>query len=130
MADYKPPVRDVAFVLDNLVDLDALCELDAFSHIDADTLKGALDLLDLRRVHGERALHTHAEALLAHGEGLAGRRALALDDRAFEDLHAAALALDDLEVHAHGVARTELRDVVADLHPLQALDNGHAGVSS
>ena len=45
-------------------------------------------------------------------------------------LHATALALDDLEVHAHGVARTELRDVVADLHPLQALDNGHAGVSS
>ena len=43
MADYKPPVRDVAFVLDNLVDLDALCALDAYSHIDADTLKGALE---------------------------------------------------------------------------------------
>jgi 3-(methylthio)propanoyl-CoA dehydrogenase len=43
MADYKPPVRDVAFVLDNLVDLDGLFALEAFSHIDADTLKGALE---------------------------------------------------------------------------------------
>lgn len=43
MADYRPPVRDISFVLDNLVDLDALCALDEFSHIDADTLKGALE---------------------------------------------------------------------------------------
>lgn len=43
MADYLPPVRDVSFVLDNLVDVDALCALDEFSHIDADTLKGALE---------------------------------------------------------------------------------------
>jgi 3-(methylthio)propanoyl-CoA dehydrogenase len=43
MADYRPPVRDISFVLDNLVDLDALCALDEFSHIDADIIKGALE---------------------------------------------------------------------------------------
>ena len=94
------------------------------------TLEGALDLLDLRRVERERALHAHPEALLAHREGLAGGRALALDHSALEHLHPAALALDDLEMHAHGVARTEVWVVVAELHPLQCLDNGHAGVSS
>jgi alkylation response protein AidB-like acyl-CoA dehydrogenase len=43
MADYRPPLRDINFVLDELVDLDELCQLDAFSHADPDTLKGILD---------------------------------------------------------------------------------------
>jgi alkylation response protein AidB-like acyl-CoA dehydrogenase len=43
MADYRPPLRDVAFVLEHLVDLDALCALDEFDGIDADTLLGALE---------------------------------------------------------------------------------------
>ena len=43
MADYRPPLRDVAFVLNNLVDLDALCALDEFSHLDPATLHGALE---------------------------------------------------------------------------------------
>ena len=71
---------------------------------------GDLDLLDLRRVHGERALHADAERLLADGEGLARAVALALDDDALEDLGAAARALDDLEVDADAVARLEVRD--------------------
>ena len=50
---------------------------------------GDLDLLDLRRVHGERALDADAERLLADGERLAGAVALALDDDALEDLGAA-----------------------------------------
>src|SRR4051812_36571201 len=33
--------------------------------------RGDLDLVDLRRVHGERALHPHPEGLLAHRERLA-----------------------------------------------------------
>ena len=43
MADYRPPRRDIHFVLDNLVDLDELCELEAYKHTDPDTIKGVLD---------------------------------------------------------------------------------------
>ena len=43
------------------------------------TAGGDLDPLDLRRVHGERALHADAEGLLADREGLAHALALALD---------------------------------------------------
>src|SRR4051812_830821 len=71
---------------------------------------GHLDLLDLRRVHREGALDADAEALLAHGEGLADPVALALDDDALEDLRTATRALDDLEMHAHAVAGLEPRD--------------------
>ncbi len=42
MADYRPPLRDIEFVLDHLTDLDALCELPAFASLDADTIKGVL----------------------------------------------------------------------------------------
>ena len=63
--------------------------------------------LDLRRVHGERALDADAEGLLADGEGLAHALALALDDDALEDLGAAARALDHLEVDADAVAGLE-----------------------
>ena len=43
MADYRPPLRDVHFVLDHLTDLGALCELPAFSGLDPETIKGVLD---------------------------------------------------------------------------------------
>src|SRR5690606_38722868 len=46
-----------------------------------------LDLGDDGRVHGERALHTDAEAHLADGEGLPGTLALATDHHALEHLH-------------------------------------------
>src|SRR5690606_7012436 len=68
-----------------------------------------LELLDLRRVHRERPLHADAEGLLSHGEGLAHTAALAGDHDALEDLGAAAVALDHLEVHADAVARVEAR---------------------
>jgi len=42
VADYRPPFRDIEFVLDNLVDLDALFALDAFAGLDPDTVKGVL----------------------------------------------------------------------------------------
>ena len=70
-------------------------------------------------MHGERPLDADAERLLAHGEGLAHARALALDDDALEDLDTAALALDHLEVHADGVARLELRQVGSQLSLLE-----------
>ncbi len=43
MADYRPPLRDVDFVLDHLVDLDQLCRLEPFAHIDVDTVKGVIE---------------------------------------------------------------------------------------
>src|SRR4051812_24679816 len=89
--------------------------------------RGHLDPLDLRRVHGERALDADAERLLAHGEGLAYAVALALEDDSLEDLRAPARALDDLEVHAHAIAGREPRDP-AQLRSLEAVDNAaHAG---
>jgi hypothetical protein len=74
-------------------------------------------------VQRERPLDADAERLLAHGERLAHARALALDHDPLEDLHAAALALDHLEVHAHGVARLERRQVRPQLALLEALDD-------
>ena len=43
MADYKPPSRDISFVLEHLVDLDELCQFEPFAHTDADTISGVLD---------------------------------------------------------------------------------------
>ena len=43
MADYRPPLRDVNYVLDHLTDLDDLCALPAFSSLDPDTIKGVLE---------------------------------------------------------------------------------------
>ena len=43
MADYKPPSRDIAFVLEHLVDLDELCQFEPFAHTDAETIAGVLE---------------------------------------------------------------------------------------
>lgn len=43
MADYRPPFRDIHFVLDNLVDLDELCQFEPFKHTDPDTIKSVLE---------------------------------------------------------------------------------------
>ncbi len=43
MADYRPPLRDVNYVLDHLVDLDGLCALPAYSTLDGGTIKGVLE---------------------------------------------------------------------------------------
>src|SRR3954470_21601786 len=87
---------------------------------------GDLDLLDLRRVHGERALHADAERLLADGERLASAVALALDHDALEDLRAATRALDDLEVDADAIARLEPGNA-AQLGALEAFDDSAHG---
>src|SRR6185503_1996020 len=84
--------------------------------------RGDLDLLDLRRVERERPLDADAERLLAHGERLARAGSLPLEHDPLEDLHPPASALDDLEVHAHGIARLEARHV-AQLSALEVLDD-------
>ena len=43
MADYRPPLRDVNYVLDHLVDLDGLCGLPEYAALDGDTIKGVLE---------------------------------------------------------------------------------------
>src|SRR5450759_3138480 len=83
------------------------------------------DLVDLGRVHGERALDTDAEGLLAHGERLAHAVALALDHGALEDLDAVATALDHLEVDLDVVAGLELRHTLAQLLAFDVLDDVH-----
>src|SRR5665647_1279916 len=83
------------------------------------------DLVDLRRVHGESALDTDAEGLLAHGERLAHAVALALDHGALEDLDAVATALDHLEVDLDVVAGLELRHTLAQLLAFDVLDDVH-----
>jgi hypothetical protein len=73
-------------------------------------------------VERERPLDADTERLLAHGERLSDAGALPLDDDAFEDLDAAALSLDHLEVDAHRVARFELRQVGPQLALFEKLD--------
>jgi len=43
MSEYVPPLRDIRFVLEEIVDLDGLCALEAFEHIDAPTVLGVLE---------------------------------------------------------------------------------------
>ena len=38
MADYRPPLTDIRFVLSELVDLDELCEFEHFAHVDRGTV--------------------------------------------------------------------------------------------
>jgi hypothetical protein len=70
-------------------------------------------------VQREGALDADPERLLADGERLADTRALPLDDDALEDLDAAALPLDDLEVDANCVAGLELRQTGSQLSLLE-----------
>jgi hypothetical protein len=70
-------------------------------------------------VEREGPLDPDAERLLPDGERLAHAGALPLDDDALEDLDAPALAFDDLEMHTHGVAGLELRQVGSQLSLLE-----------
>src|SRR5712691_1597035 len=85
--------------------------------------RGDLDSLDLRRMERKRPLDADPEGLLAHGERLPRPGSLALQDDALEDLDPLPLALDHLEVHAHGVPSLELRQVVAHLGAFECLDH-------
>ena len=43
MSDYVPPLADIRFALDDLVDLAALTKLPAFAHADPETIHGVLE---------------------------------------------------------------------------------------
>ena len=42
-SSYRPPLRDIRFVLDEVVGLPQLLETDRFGHVDLDTVHGVLD---------------------------------------------------------------------------------------
>src|SRR6185437_4838911 len=89
-----------------------------------------LDRRDARRVEREDALDALAVRDLAQGEIRVDPGVLAPDAHALEGLDALALALDDLDADAHGVAGAELGDRAAldhfrDLLVLERLQNIH-----
>ncbi len=43
MADYTPPLREIAFVLDHIADIDEIITYPDFEHVDRETIGGALD---------------------------------------------------------------------------------------
>jgi 3-(methylthio)propanoyl-CoA dehydrogenase len=43
VTDYVPPLRDIRFVLEQLVDLPGLCKLGAFEQVDPDTVFGVIE---------------------------------------------------------------------------------------
>src|SRR4029078_9026146 len=88
-----------------------------------------VDLLDLGRVHRERALDADAERLLADRERLARTVALTLDDHALEDLRTTTRPFDDLEVDADAVAGPELGHA-AQLRALEAADGRAHGAKN
>src|SRR5215470_19366352 len=89
-----------------------------------------LDRIDHRRIEREHALHALAIRNLAHGEVLVEAVPGATNAHALIGLHAAALALDHLDVHDDRVARREIRNVLAggqlfDLLLLELLNQVH-----
>src|SRR5947208_1171937 len=101
-----------------------LIELDAANV----ALARHLDRGNQRRVGLERALDALARRYLAHDErGIQSAVALG-DHHAFERLQPLSLALDDVDVHHHGVARGEIRHLAAqplDLFLLECLNQIH-----
>src|SRR5579863_316776 len=71
------------------------------------------DRIDHRRIEREDALDALTVGDLAHGEILVQPAAGTADADAFIGLHAAALALDDLDVNDEGVARLKIGDFLA-----------------
>ena len=43
MSDYRPPLRDIKFVLENIVDLEGVSALPGFEHVEAEDVYDALD---------------------------------------------------------------------------------------
>src|SRR5699024_11027267 len=94
------------------------------------TAGGHLDLLDGGGVHREGALHADTEGDLADGEGLTDTGTVDADDHALEDLDTAAVALDDLDVHLHGVTGAEAGDVVPHGLLVDLVETLHGAVAS
>ena len=81
--------------------------------------------LDDRSVNGENAFDTDAKADLPNRERLADAATLAGNHNTFERLGPFPATLDDTNVHAHGVAGTEVRYVIAQLGALDVIERVH-----
>ena len=55
METYAPPLRDIRFTLEHLVDLAGLAKLPAFAHADPETVDGLLERVRAVRGRGDRA---------------------------------------------------------------------------
>src|SRR5436853_1034035 len=86
-----------------------------------------LELSDGGRVDRERPLHADAEGDLADRERLLEAAALTPDHDALEDLDALAVPLHDADVHLHGVARPEIRQVVTEVGTVDEVGLVHGG---
>ena len=84
-----------------------------------------LELGDRRRVHRERPLDADAERDLADRERLAQAPVLAADHHALEHLNPLATPLHHPDVHLHGVAWAELRDIRAQVGLLDEIGLVH-----
>ena len=42
MSDYEPPLDDIRFLLEQVVDLEGLSKLEPYGHADPDTVSGVL----------------------------------------------------------------------------------------
>ena len=79
VADYRPPLNDISFVLDNLVDLDEICQLEPFAHLDRDTIKAVLEengrfvgdvIAPLNRIGDEQGSQHQADNSVKTPDGL------------------------------------------------------------
>lgn len=77
-------------------------------------------------MYREGTLNTDTEGNLADRERLADAIALATNDEAGEDLGTSDRTLDNLDVNVNGIARAELRDVVAQLACVYKINNAVA----
>src|SRR5580658_5497088 len=68
-----------------------------------------VNVVNYRRLHRKDTLNAVPEADLPNGNGLAHSRVLARNHSAFKSLQALFVAFPDLDVHANGVAWTDLR---------------------
>ena len=82
-----------------------------------------LDLGDRRAVGLEDALHALAVGDLAHREGRVQAAVALGDDDALEGLETLAVALLDLDLHDHGIAGGEIRDLAGHLLLFELLND-------
>src|SRR6266481_461314 len=82
-----------------------------------------LDLVNHFGMHGKNALHTLAEADLAHGETALGATAQR-NHGAFKSLYALFVAFLDPDLNANGIARIDFRNIGATQFGRQFFHNG------
>lgn len=90
------------------------------------TLADDLNLLQVRGVYREGTLNTDTEGNLADRERLTDAVTLTTNDEASEDLGTGNRTLDNLDVYVEGIARTEVRDIVAQLACVYKINNAVA----